>query len=231
MERAFAKWLELAGAEAGLVFLNGDVFDFWFEWKSVIPRGYTRILAAMARIVDSGVPIHLMGGNHDWWGGRFLTDEIGVVFHREPVRITLAGRRCLVAHGDGLGAGDWRYRALKRVLRGRPTQWAFRWIHPDIAVQIARAVSRTEVHEGGPSQGAVRRAGALERWARDVLLESEDLDLVVLGHSHVPRKVEVATNRFYVNAGDWLTSGTYLVLEDGAPPALVSWVEAAGGSG
>jgi UDP-2,3-diacylglucosamine hydrolase len=223
MELAFARWLEHAGAAASLVFLNGDVFDFWFEWKAVVPRGHTRVLAVLAEIVDSGVPVHLMGGNHDWWGGRYLTDEIGVVFHQEPVRMALAGRRCLIAHGDGLGAGDWKYRALKWVLRSGPTQWAFRWIHPDISVRIARGVSRTQVHEEGPSEGATRRADALERWARDTLLESEDLDLVVLGHSHVPRKVEVAPGRFYVNAGDWLTNGTYLVLEGGAAPSLLSW--------
>lgn len=222
MERAFERWLDHAGEHAGLIFLNGDLFDFWFEWGTVIPRGHTRILASLARIVDSGVPVHLMGGNHDWWGGRYLTDEIGVTFHQDPVTMDLAGHRTLIAHGDGLGAGDLGYRMLRWVLRNPVAQGAFRWIHPDVATRIARLVSRTESN-GADHEGHSHRADALERWARERLLENESLDLVVLGHCHLPRRVEVAPGRFYVNAGDWLTHGTYLVIERGAAPALERW--------
>lgn len=223
MEREFLRWLEYAGERASLIFLNGDLFDFWFEWGTVVPRGHTRVLGILARIVDSGVPVHLMGGNHDWWGGRYLTDEIGLVFHQDPVTMELAGHRVLIAHGDGLGSGDLGYRMLRSVLRNRMARAAFRWLHPDIATRIARWVSRTDPAHSGEGEGARRRAGALEAWARDRLIEDESLDLVVLGHCHRPARVEIGPGRFYLNAGDWLRSATYTVLEEGRPPDLRRW--------
>ena len=221
MEEAFHQWLDFAGERAGLIFLNGDLFDFWFEWGSVVPSGHARILGTLARIADSGVPIHLMGGNHDWWGGRYLTEEIGLTIHKGEVRLRLAGYRCLIAHGDGLGGGDLGYRILKQVLRGRLTQQAFRWVHPDIATAIARRVSRTDSESDDETRS--QRAAALERWARERLLADTSLDLVILGHCHLPERVEVAPGRFYLNAGDWLTHGTYVVLENGSAPIVARW--------
>jgi UDP-2,3-diacylglucosamine hydrolase len=220
MEKAFSKWLEYAGECASLLFLNGDLFDFWFEWGSVVPSGHTRVLGILASIVDGGVPVHLMGGNHDWWGGRYLSEEIGLTLHHEEVRISLAGQRCLVAHGDGLGGGDLGYRMLKGVLRGSVSRRAFRWVHPDIATAIARRVSRTDAHGGPDAKG---RAAALENWARSRIASDEELDAVILGHCHIPARVEVEPGRFYLNAGDWLTHATYLVLDEGSPPQLLSW--------
>jgi UDP-2,3-diacylglucosamine hydrolase len=120
-ERAFLAWLDHCGGAASQVILNGDLFDFWFEYRSAIPRGHTRTLGALAALVDAGVPVTLMGGNHDWWGGDFLTGEIGVEFLREPTRLELQGRQILLAHGDGLGSGDLGYRILKSILRGAAT--------------------------------------------------------------------------------------------------------------
>jgi UDP-2,3-diacylglucosamine hydrolase len=223
LEAAFHRWLEFAAERAGLLLINGDLFDFWFEWGTVIPRGHTRVLGILARIVDSGVPVHLVGGNHDWWGGTYLTEEIGVNFHSGPVRLDLAGKSALVAHGDGLGGGDLGYRAMKHLLRSRLSRAAFRWIHPDWGSAIARTVSRTESVHGGPVEAHRRRSELLEKWARDRLLEDSGLDLVLLGHTHIPKRVEIAPGRFYLNSGDWIRSGTYVVREEGAPPALESW--------
>jgi len=222
MEEAFLRWLRHAGENAALVFLNGDLFDFWFEWGSVVPSGHTRVLGELAEVVDSGVPVHLMGGNHDWWGGRFLSDEIGLILHKEEIRIALAGHHTLIAHGDGLGGGDLGYRMLKRLLRGTAARKAFRWVHPDIATAIARRVSRTDAdrHRGKAAEG---RALALEGWARARLLEDDNLDAVVLGHCHIPSRVEVTPQRFYLNSGDWLDHGSYLVFEQGSPPELRYW--------
>ncbi len=222
MEDAFREWLEHAGERARVIFLNGDLFDFWFEWGSVVPRGHSRVLGALAGIADAGVPIHLMGGNHDWWGGRYLTDEIGLVLHRGPIRIRLGGHECLIAHGDGLGSGDLGYRVLKRVLRSRSAVRAVRFLHPDLVSWTARRVSRTGVH-ASKSGVAHSRGAALERWARERLVEDETLDAVILGHCHLPAEVEIAPGRFYLNAGDWLSHATYLVLEEGIRPALMRW--------
>lgn len=222
-EDAFLRWLEHAGGEASRIVLNGDLFDFWFEYGSVIPRGHTRVLGLLARIVDSGVPVLLMGGNHDWWGGSFLTDEIGVEFHQDAVRLVLAGRTTFLAHGDGLGRGDWSYRILRWVLRSRPTRWAFRWLHPDVGAWLARRVSQTERRGSGSTAAERERAEALRSWAADRLRQDEELDLVVLGHTHLPFLEEVEPGRYYLNAGDWVHHRSYAVLEAGSAPRLVRW--------
>ena len=226
MAAAFHDWLEFAAERAGLIFLNGDLFDYWFEYGTVVPRGHTRTLGLLARIVDAGIPVHLMGGNHDWWGGSYLTDEVGVTFHQDPVRMELAGHRCFLAHGDGLGRGDLGYLILRWILRGRLTRFAFRWLHPDLGTAIAHRVSRTELRMASDDPRILARSKALEGWARDLLLEEEDLDHVLLGHTHLPRRVEVAPGRFYLNSGDWLRNGSYVVLERGAPPRLDMWKDA-----
>ena len=220
-ERAFLRWLEHAGATADQVILNGDLFDFWFEYRSVIPRGHTRALGALAALVDAGVPVTLMGGNHDWWGGSYLEEEIGVTFLREPEQGRLAGRNVYLAHGDGLGRGDLGYRALKLLLRGRVTRWAFRWIHPDLGAGVARRVSKTE--ERGLTRDEKARSAALHAWGVSKLRSEPGIDLVILGHTHIPVLEEVDPGRWYVNAGDWVLHHSYLVLEHGRPPRLAEW--------
>ncbi len=223
METAFLGWLEHAAAHAGVIVLNGDLFDFWFEWGTVIPSGHTRVLGLLARIVDAGTPVHLLGGNHDWWGGRYLVEEVGLHFHPEPVRLELGGRSALVAHGDGLGAGDLGYRLLRSVLRSPLSRHAFRWLHPDVGTAIAKRVSRTDSRPSDPSPAHLERARQLERWARDALLEDEGIELVLLGHTHQPVRLEVAPGRFYLNTGDWIRNGTWGVIAPGEPPRLERW--------
>lgn len=222
-EREFVRWLGHAAEAASEVVINGDLFDFWFEYRSAIPRGHTRVLGALAALADRGVPVHFMGGNHDWWGGSFLEDEIGLILYRDPVVLELAGRRTFLGHGDGLGRGDLGYRLLKRALRGRALRWAFRWLHPDVGARIAKRVSMTEGRAGATSDDDKRRAALLEAWAVEKLRSEPDLDLVVLGHTHVPRLLEVEPGRYYVNAGDWVSHRTYVVLTKGEAPRLEAW--------
>jgi len=222
-ERAFLAWLEYCGSEASRVIINGDLFDFRFEYRSVIPRGHTRVLGALSSLVDSGVPVLFMGGNHDWWGGDFLTNEIGVEFLQKPTVLDLHGRKTLLAHGDGLGSGDLGYRLLRLVLRGTLTRFLFRWLHPDVGARVARKVSITGAHSGGPSEIQKARSEFLELWAVDQLRASPELDLVVLGHTHVPILKEVFPGRHYLNAGDWLANKSYAVLAAGEAPRLLDW--------
>ena len=223
VEKAFLSWLDHCGGVASKVIINGDLFDFWFEYRSVIPRGHTRVLGALAALVDSGIPVVFMGGNHDWWGGDYLRDEVGVDFLQEPKILDLNGTRTLLAHGDGLGAGDLGYRVLKRILRGSLTQVVFRWLHPDLGAWIARRVSKTGRKPGRPESEQVARAEFLERWAVNRLVEDEALQLVVLGHTHRPVLREVAPQRYYLNLGDWLSNKTYAVLSPGQAPSLRDW--------
>jgi UDP-2,3-diacylglucosamine hydrolase len=222
-ERAFVRWLAHVGDTASELILNGDLFDFWFEYKAAIPRGHTRVLGALAALVDGGTPVRFMGGNHDWWGGSFLADEIGLTLHRDPIVLDLAGRRTFLGHGDGLGRGDLGYRMLKLVLRGRLTRWGFRWLHPDVGAWIARRASATEQRAGTFDEDEKRRAGLLEAWAVEKLRREPDLDLIVLGHTHIPRLVEVESGRYYVNAGDWVSHQSYVVLRAGEAPVLEEW--------
>jgi UDP-2,3-diacylglucosamine hydrolase len=224
-EGQLVRWLEFAAERASRIVINGDLFDFWFEYRHAIPRGHTRILGALARAVDAGVPILLMGGNHDWWGGSYLREEVGVEFRQDPVVVELAGRRTLVAHGDGLGPGDLGYRMLRLMLRGRLTRWAFRWMHPDLGARIARAVSQTAQRYGEPSEAEKTRAACLREWAIRKIREEPALELVILGHSHIPTVEEVEPGRFYVNAGDWIRRMTYVIVEREGPPKLERWMD------
>lgn len=221
-EEAFLEWLASTPDRASAVVLNGDLFDFWFEYLWGTTAGHGHALRVLEDVVSSGIPVTLLGGNHDWWGGRFLRDEVGVEFLQDPVVRDLAGYRAFVGHGDGLGPGDEGYRFLKWVLRGRPTRLAYSLLPPRLGDRIARRVSSTSERWGGPTDHDRHRAGALSDWAVSKLEEEPGLDLVVLGHTHVPEVREVGDGRWYVNLGDWVHHRTYLELEEGAPPRLVA---------
>ncbi|MGH7462175.1 MAG: UDP-2,3-diacylglucosamine diphosphatase [Longimicrobiales bacterium] len=220
-ERAFLAFLESLGSEAGTLLINGDLFDFWFEYGMVIPGKHFRVLAVLADLVDAGIKVTLMGGNHDAWGGRFLREEVGVAFHTGLLRTELAGRPALVAHGDGLGKGDLRYRALKAVVRSPVTIGLFRAIHPEIGLRVAQAVSRTETRQDDSAlQG---RAQFLEQWGKARMAEDSSLSWVVCGHAHLPTCVQVEPGRYYLNAGDWIRHNSYLVISPGGEPHLRYW--------
>jgi len=221
-ERAFVRFLRHVGEAGSSLLLAGDLFDFWFEYGSVVPGRHFRVLAALADLVDAGIPVTLAGGNHDAWGGRFLREEVGLAFHVDPFRIALAGRTALVAHGDGVGRGDLKYRALKTLLRSRPTIAAFRTLHPEIGVRVARAVSTTEAK--ATNDDAVEgRARHIEAWARRQLLGDVSIDLVICGHAHRPAMVDVGGGRWYLNSGDWISHFSYITLTVANAPELRFW--------
>ena len=202
-ESEFIAFLEHVGAHGRTLLLVGDLFDFWFEYGPVVPGRHFRVLAALRELVDAGIPVTLMGGNHDAWGGRFLREEVGVAFHSGMLRMEIGGKSALVAHGDGVGRGDLKYRALKAVLRSRVAILGFRMLHPELGMRIARAVSSTEgkVESDAAAEG---RAAYIAEWARERLREEPELDFVICGHAHVPAIEEVSPGRFYLNAGDWI---------------------------
>lgn len=222
-EPAFVSWLEHCGSHASRVLINGDLFDFWFEYRAAIPRGHTRILGALAALVDSGVPVLMMGGNHDWWGGSYLREEVGVDFRQDPVTLEIQGRTVFLAHGDGVGGGDLGYKVLKLLLRGRLTRAAFRWLHPDLGAWVARRVSKTDQRTGEPLEKQIARTRFLQDWATAYLQEHPEVDLVALGHTHIPVLKEVCPGRYYLNSGDWLVHLSYGVLEAGEAPRLFGW--------
>ena len=213
-EAAFHRFLESVGSRTRDLVINGDLFDFWFEYGTVIQRRHFPVLRILRSLVESGVRVRLVAGNHDFWGGSFLSDEIGVELVEGPVRTALGGRPGLLAHGDGLGTGDLGYKALKRVIRGRPARIAFRWLHPDLSAGIIQLVSRTESRHGRtPDAESLGRANRLHEWTASQLAEEPELQVVALAHCHVPEIKEILPGRFYVNSGDWVQHCSWAEFE------------------
>ena len=205
VERALLSFLRALPGRAGSLLINGDLFEFWFEWKSVVPRSGVRALAALMDLRDAGVPMTMIAGNHDCWGGDVLR-EAGVQFQLGAWDGTLAGWTAHVAHGDGLrGDADRGYRMIRPVLRNPLAIRAFRALHPDLASRLALGSSRTSRTYQPRDAGRGLRAVATE-----TLDANPRLDLVVYGHSHVASLARVTRRGVYANAGSWLDAPTYL---------------------
>ena len=206
VERDLRGFLAGLRGRAGSVVVNGDLFEFWFEWRRVMPRAAFRVLAALADLRDAGIPVLMIAGNHDCWGGEILREDVGLEFTLGPWRGELAGWRTYVEHGDGLrDREDRRYRALRAVLRNRAAIRAFRWLHPDLATAIAGGSSHASRSYGARDGGRGLRAVAARRLAAEA-----DLDLVIYGHSHVPALERLRPGGVYANAGSWLDAPTFL---------------------
>ena len=205
-ERSLLQLLSLARMQAKSVVLNGDVFDFWFEWRHVMPRVGFRVLAALAALRDAGLEVLWIAGNHDCWGGEILTRDVGVTYHTGPWRGELGGWRTLIEHGDGLrDKEDAPYRRLRTVLRNPLAIRAFRWIHPDIATSIALRSSNTSRNMRPRDGGEALRRVALAR-----LLAEPSLELYVYGHTHASAAGRAEGGGVYANPGAWMDEPTFL---------------------
>ncbi|MDR0786955.1 MAG: UDP-2,3-diacylglucosamine diphosphatase [Gemmatimonadota bacterium] len=222
-ERAFRRFLRHIADHGSELLINGDLFDFWFEYGSVIEGKHFRVLAALAELREAGVPVRFVGGNHDAWGGAFLRDHAGLELLDEGTERLIGGRTALVVHGDGVGAGDLGYRVLKRVIRNPVSITLFRALHPGLGVRLASRVSKTGTKHGTPGQVNHGRAKELREWAVGELERRPGVNLVLAGHIHQPVVEEVFPDRFYVNTGDWINHFTYLTLTPGEAPVLSRW--------
>ena len=210
-EAAFHDFLRTEATKVPDLVINGDLFDFWFEYRTVILRNHFLTLRLLADLVDAGTRIRLVGGNHDSWGGSFLRESVGIELVDGPVVTDIGGRRTYLAHGDGLGAGDHGYKMLRRVLRSRLASAAFRHVHPDWSAALVRGVSRTDSrHTAETPEGS--RAVHLARHAAEVLEADPTIELVALGHCHVPHLEEMAPGRYYLNSGDWTHNCTWATV-------------------
>ena len=234
-ERAFREFLRYAAAEASGLLINGDLFDVWVASRHFVVREHVRVLAAIGDVVDAGVPVYFVGGNHDAleYGGSVFRDDLGVITLEEPAQVVLGAYRTLVIHGDGVWAGQTDYRKRHPILRSRAFRWiAQRLVHLDrIYDAIARWSTTKEVvarHLRGEDTGLKPYAPVLQEWAAAELRARNDIDLVLAGHSHLPAHVEVEPGRYYVNTGDWISHMTYGVLPAaGGPPELRRWPDRA----
>lgn len=194
----------------------GDLFDFWFEYRHAVFSGYFEVLRAFANLREAGIELHLVCGNHDFWGGRFLRETLGFHVHESTVDLPFGGRTAHLVHGDGINADDWVYRTYKCIARNPLVVGAFRLLHPDWAISIARAVShgsRTMGNHHDPAEGP--EAKALSAYARAVLAQGR-ADIVLCGHSHAPVRETHPTpdgEGLYLNPGDWLSRRSYVVWD------------------
>jgi UDP-2,3-diacylglucosamine hydrolase len=209
-ERDLLAFFDRIATERATLYVNGDLFDFWFEYGHAIPKRYVRVLQGLGELRRRGIPVTYIGGNHDFWIGDYLAQELDVAFTDASLDLSLQGRRVFLAHGDGLGPGDHGYKLLKGVLRNPVARGLFRWIHPDVGIPLATAVSHTSRHHaprpGRSDEDLYARLAA--PWM------ARGFDAVVLGHYHRPLHRAGAGTDFLI-LGDWIERRTYAVLEDG----------------
>lgn len=192
------------------LFILGDLFDFWFEYGTVIPKGFHRTLAALQEFTDRGIPVEYLAGNHDFWMGDFFEKELGVTVRRDPYETVLDGKRFFLHHGDGLAQRDLGYRLIKPVLRNRLAILVYRWLHPDLGVRLARGSSRTS--RAYTSQKDFGEQEGMIAFARERI--TAGAQVVVMGHRHLPIAQKVGDG-LYINLGDWITHRTYGLFEAG----------------
>lgn len=210
--------------DAEAFYLVGDLFEFWFEWKEVVPRGYVRFLGKLAEIADAGIPVHVFTGNHDMWFGDYLEREIGVVMHRQPLRTQLLGHEVLIGHGDGLGPGDHGYKRLKKLFQARWARWAYARLHPNLAMWLAFFFSGKSRSSQPPETEFLGADGEwLIAYSERKLSQDLALDYCVFGHRHLPIDHTLSNGKSrYVNLGEWLYYTSYARI-DGAGITLKYW--------
>ena len=208
-ERKICQWLETIKADVSILFILGDVFDFWFEYRHVVPKGYVRILGKLAEIADKGIPIYLFTGNHDMWMFDYLPKELGIKLYRQPEEYNFDNRKFLIGHGDGLGPGDHGYKFIKKVFANKFCQWLFARLHPNFGISLANFWSRKSRQHTGHHDA--KYLGDDKEYLVQYIIETEKtkhFDYYIFGHRHLPIDKQIESSH-YINLGDWLSYFTY----------------------
>ncbi len=214
-EERFIRWLDEIKTDCQVLFLMGDLFDFWHEWKFVVPKGYIRLLGKIAELKDSGIDIYFFVGNHDLWMRDYFQTELGIpVFFQKQI-CDISGKKFLLAHGDGLGPGDKGYKRMKKVFTNPFCQWLFRWLHPDIAMRMATYLStKNKLISGEEDKEFLGEDKEYLILYSNKKLETEDFDYFVYGHRHLPMVLDLKGGAAkYINLGDWISYFTYGVFD------------------
>ncbi|WP_297334602.1 UDP-2,3-diacylglucosamine diphosphatase [Flavobacterium sp.] len=213
-EKKFVKWLDTIKDEAEAIFLLGDLFDFWFEYKTVVPKGFVRVLGKLAEIRDSGIPVYFFTGNHDLWMHDYFEKELDIPVYHRPQEFTFNNKRFLIGHGDGLGPGDKGYKRMKKVFTNPLSKWLFRWLHPDVGVRLAQYLSVKNKLISGDAD--VKFLGEENEWLVQYSkrkLETKHYDYFIFGHRHLPMQIKIGENATYINLGDWVGYFTYGIFD------------------
>jgi len=214
-EKLFIQWLDEIQPHATEIFIVGDVFDFWHEYKTVVPKGHVRLLGKLAQLTDAGIPVHLFTGNHDLWMFDYLEKEIGVKIHRKPIQRTFNGKQFFIGHGDGLGPGDHGYKFIKKVFSNPVCQFFFRWLHPDVGTRLAMYLSKQSRYGTGEQNTPEKFLGEEKEWLVQYckrVLQRQHFDYFIFGHRHLPLNIKITETCTYINTGDWLDYNSYAVF-------------------
>jgi UDP-2,3-diacylglucosamine hydrolase len=222
-EKKVVAFLESIRNTAAQIFIVGDIFDFWYEYKKVVPRGYTRLLGKLAELTDSGIPIHVFVGNHDMWMSGYFEKELNIPVYHHPKTFEWNGKRFYIGHGDGLGPGDHGYKFIKKIFRNPLCQWLFGQLHPTWGIGLANYFSRKSREKTGSADEAF--LGEEKEWlivyAKEVLQQLH-YDYFIFGHRHYPLDLALPGNSRYINLGDWIRNFTYADF-DGSDVQLHKW--------
>lgn len=213
-EKMLVAWFDEIKLDAKAIFLVGDLFDFWHDYKTVVPKGFVLFLAKIKEMTQLGIEVNIFTGNHDMWMFGYFEEELGVKVVKKPLELTIDKTKLYLAHGDGLGPGDYGYKFIKKIFTNRFCQFLFKWVHPDLGISLANFFSKrsreTELHK------EVVFLGENEEWlliyAKEIL-KKKHFDYFICGHRHLPIKYQLQ-NSVYINLGDWITHFTFGVLEN-----------------
>ena len=214
-ELKFIRWLDYVAQDADEIYLLGDIFDMWFEYKTVVPRGFTRLLGKLAELSDMGITLKLFTGNHDMWMFGYFPEELGIPVFYKPQIIEINGLRCYIAHGDGLGKGDFSYKFLKAFFASSVCQWLFARLHPNFGLGLSTYLSkRSRIANGNYDeifQGEDKEL--LVKFAKE-FPENQSINLFIFGHRHLPMYIDLGNNRKLFNSGEWVKACSYIRLAD-----------------
>lgn len=215
-EKHFVKWLDTISENVSTLYLVGDIFDVWFDYALVVPRGYVRLLGKLAELSDKGVEIHIFMGNHDLWYKDYFHQEFGAIVHSEPFIATHYGKKCYIAHGDGLGPDDYGYKFMKKIFTNPLCKWLYSQLHPNLALRLASFASGlsgdyTQRYEEPTFFGEKER---LYIHAKEVYQQNPDIQYFIFGHRHILKQSEIEKSVFCVYLGDWIKSFSYFKISE-----------------
>lgn len=222
-EKQIVDWLTHIQPKAKELFLVGDLFDFWFEYKKAIPKGFVRLQGKIAELTDSGIPVSVFTGNHDMWMFDYLPKELGVSLYREPIKREFNGKKFLIGHGDGLGPGDHGYKFIKKVFSNSLSQWLFARLHPNFGIGLADywSTKSRKANRGEDEKFLGEEKEWLAIYCKEYL-KKEHQDYFIFGHRHLPLDLKVGENSRYINLGEWINYNSYAVF-DGEELRLEKW--------
>jgi UDP-2,3-diacylglucosamine hydrolase len=208
-EKRIIRWIESVESEVSALFLVGDIFDFWFEYPHVVPKGFVRFLGKLAALCDRGIPVYFFHGNHDMWMFDYLEKEIGIKIYKDLVTLSSANQKILIGHGDGLGPGDYTYKFLKSVFRNPLLQWLFKWLHPTVGFSIATGwSSHSRINNDNKEDLNKNENEWLYQYCKNIEQQNHH-DYYVFGHRHLPLEISINNDATYINLGEWVNFNSF----------------------